>query len=149
MVEWLLACGAEVAATDYREFTPLHYATSRETAAALLAKGANINARPNTYSMTPLAAAAQRGNAEVVAFLLENGADASLADDMVFTPLHWAAWAGSKETVKLLLPKTPHWNGVDHSGWTARDWAACRGYADVVEVLIGWEQQQKKMKGIL
>ena len=104
LVEWLLAHGADHNATDYRVFTPLHYATSVEAAAALLAKGADINARPNNYSMTPLAAAAQRGNAEVVRFLLEKGADPSLADDMLFTPLHWAAWAGSRESVKLLLP---------------------------------------------
>ncbi|NQU76980.1 MAG: ankyrin repeat domain-containing protein, partial [Planctomycetes bacterium] len=133
MVKLLLSAGADVSVTDYRDFTPLHYARSAQAAQALLDGDAIINARPNNYSMTPLAAAAQRGDFKVVKFLLHQGADQTLADDMACTPLHWAAWAGDADSVKLLLTKselTP-----DKSGRTVLDYAACRGHQQVVDLL--------------
>ncbi len=83
--------------------TPLHYACEAgqlPTVRALVAAGARVNdlarvcsAGPFTtveVQASPLACAARLGHAEVVAFLLESGADPNLGDDS--DPVRSYAW---------------------------------------------------------
>jgi hypothetical protein len=69
----------------------------------LLDHGADINAIDDEYRSTPLGLAARWGRAEMVAFLLEQGADPSLAGAGWATPLGWAKKKGHAGVVEGLL----------------------------------------------
>lgn len=76
--------------------TPLQSAVTareEETAALLLARGADPNFR-HDRGFTPLHAAAHHGSERLVQLLLDHGADRSLADDEGRTPAAYARAAG-------------------------------------------------------
>ena len=114
----------------WNEETPLHRAAWEwdfETLAALLAAGADPNARellfpkwnprgPAGSGLTPLHWAANAGRANAVAALLAGGAnrDAQTSHQGI-TPLHQAAIAGKAETVITLLANKADPNIRD--GW--------------------------------
>jgi ankyrin repeat protein len=78
LIEVLLKAGATVDAANDSGTTPLMIAAasgSTSAVAALLAHGANVNAREKTYGQTALFFAAGRDRAEAVRFLLSKGAD--------------------------------------------------------------------------
>ena len=90
-----LAAGADVAARDDRDITPLHWAALRnenpEVAQALLAAGADLAARA-VADLTPLHAAAEGSeNPAVLGVLLAAGADPMARANNGRTPLHQAA----------------------------------------------------------
>lgn len=70
----LLAAGANAAHADVNGLQPLH-STNPKVAAMLLAAGADLEAREPRSGITPLIAHAHRGDAKMVKFLLEQGAD--------------------------------------------------------------------------
>jgi enterochelin esterase-like enzyme/outer membrane protein assembly factor BamB len=97
---------------------------------ALLAKGANVNAK-NAYGATALSFAADWGHLEVVKVLLANKADVNVKDTFYkFTPLSWAVSRGHADIVKALV----------EAGATGTDSAlqkmASTGRLDVVQVII-------------
>ncbi len=62
-----------------------------------------LNTR-NSKGMTPLVVACRSGSPEVVAFLLEHGADPLVLDDTRRrSALHWAALMDAPATVRVLL----------------------------------------------
>ena len=82
----------------------------------MLAHGADINDRedgfflsanaPKAQGHTPLHSLAGDGRLDVVALLVERGADVNaLSGDT--TPLYWAALYGRTEVVDLLIAKGP------------------------------------------
>ena len=81
-VEAFLARDPELAKTPGIHHIPiLSFATDGALAALLIARGANVNAMSRApFQTTPLHGAARRGYADVVAVLLDNGADATLRD---------------------------------------------------------------------
>ena len=80
------------------------------TAALLIAKGADVNAR-NGIGGTPLHVVALRGHKEIAELLLANGADVNAKDGGQKTPLDWAKIVG--HTLAALLRK--------HGGKTAAE----------------------------
>lgn len=79
LARWLIEQGADVnaAADNAQRVAPLHAAAAvcdRETAALLLARGADPNARQQ-MDYTPLHGAASRGDVELAKLLLAHGAD--------------------------------------------------------------------------
>jgi hypothetical protein len=75
--------------------------------ARCLEKGKSVNTR-RYDGLTLLCAAVQANNRSTVMFLLEHGADASIADTMNFDPLYWALHKGFFPIADLLLK-----HGVD------------------------------------
>jgi RNA polymerase sigma factor (sigma-70 family) len=65
-----------------------------EKAGALLEHGAEIDLVDDEYRSTPLGLAARAGNADMVAWLIERGADANKAGTPWATPLAWARKRG-------------------------------------------------------
>ncbi|KAL2438974.1 hypothetical protein ABEF95_015239 [Exophiala dermatitidis] len=99
---------------------PLHYVTRRssadllDVAQLLLLRGARINeilyqSHPPSFQRfqfmrmgTPLHEAAERGDMEMVEFLLNNGADATIQDTLGERPIQRAARYNHPEVVRLL-----------------------------------------------
>ena len=72
MVELLIKMKADVNATAYNGFTPLHLAKAKDIAALLVRAGADLDKLDN-WGKTPLQYAAQLGLAPVVEAILESG----------------------------------------------------------------------------
>lgn len=72
MVDLLIRMKADVNATAYNGFTPLHVTEAKDIAALLIKAGADLD-KPDNWGKTPLQAAAQHGLTPVVEAILESG----------------------------------------------------------------------------
>ena len=120
-------------------------------AALLLARGVDVNAAATTEAgagSTPLDSAARAGKANVVRFLIENGATVNAVDGRGQTHLFCGAGKGKTEVVKLLLAAGADPNIKDKYGTTPafaarlardRDLAALLG-ADIARELVRADQ---------
>jgi ankyrin repeat protein len=93
--------------------------------------------RPSTSGNPAVNWAARAGQGEIVALLLENGADLEMKDKDNKTPLLCAAWDGHMPVMKLLQAKGADIHARDNQGWTPLMRAAWKGRADIVKFL--WE----------
>ncbi len=76
-----------------------------ETVKALLAQGAEINAKTR-HGATALFYAADRGNVEMIKVLIEHGAELNLKDTFyTATAISWAAYNNRVEAVQLMLAR--------------------------------------------
>lgn len=110
--------------------TALHFAAvtgDKRMAELLLRAGADLNARDDTYQMTPIGWASEEGHMAMVQFLFECGADVDL---------HQAASYGLLERVKELLKGPRRQVNALAGGWTALHLAILWGHPDVVELLL-------------
>jgi len=85
---------------NWRQFTLLHdmaHTGALRKAALLLDHGADINVIDDEYRSTPLGYAARWGHREMVALLLERGADPNKAGGAWATPMAWARKRGHTE----------------------------------------------------
>lgn len=115
---------------------------------ALLAKGADVNAKNDEYGWTPLHSAAYAGKKDIAELLLSRGADVNaknkFKNEYGVTPLHIAANAGHKDIVELLLAKGADVNAKDSSGWTPLLMAVGQGKTDVTELMENHSLKQTK-----
>ncbi len=114
-----------------KDFTPATFIEcdgngDKEAVRLFLAAGMDVNA-PGDGGITALAAAAMKGNTELVRTLLDKGANPNLAATAGAvegtTPLMVAATGGHAEVVKLLLAKGAEVNAKDAKGLCAVDYA--------------------------
>ena len=164
----LLAAGADPNETNERGETALHWAVWRgrsvETIAALVDKGADLNARRKD-GRTAYALAVVSGQTQVASLLQARGADTGLSeldgyvrDCATADPEQLARLLATRPAVNhepgydRLLPDLAanHYtpavrallaaglpvNGRGEAGGTALHWACWKGHADLVEVLI-------------
>ena len=106
--------------------------------ALLLTKGhADIEAKDSS-GCTPLLIAAQYGQVEVVAFLLQKGAQLLALDKSGDTALHWASYKGSIPVCGLLgyYDNALTFAMVDQYGQTPLHLAALRGHTTVVRYIL-------------
>ena len=158
---------ANINTIDKQGFTPLMCAADKghkEVVALLLDKGADINAKavptkksgcyysalmmpttksryPSTISkdgFTPLMFAADKGHKEVVALLLDRGANINAASEgnFLYTALMIAAGRGYSEIVNLLLARGADVNASNSIGHTALTIAAGLGHKEIVPLLL-------------
>jgi ankyrin repeat protein len=102
---FLLENGMDPNHMNWHRFTLLHHmsAEGELAKAKLLVKhGADIDAIDEEYRSTPLGVAARRGQRTLVSFLLERGADPSIAGAAWATPLAWAQKYRHDDVAKML-----------------------------------------------
>ena len=92
---------------------------------------------------------AREGHADIVALLLEAGANPQEKSNSGWTPLHWAARNGHTDVVALLLEAGVNPQKKNASGRTPLHWAAKNGHADIVVLLLeaGANPQEKDAFG--
>lgn len=88
-------------------------------------------------SAMDLHTASQNGNDEIVARLLEQGADREARDTDGQTPIHVASWHGRESTVLLLLDQGAILDVKDVHGQAPLHLAALGGHDNVVAMLLG------------
>lgn len=107
-------------------------------ARAALAEGADPNAldlRSTSSGRRALNYAAENDRAEMIRWLVSNGADVNLPNKTGFTPLHHAAESGSVAAAEALLELEADPKAALPSGNTALDVARQRKKADLVRLL--------------
>ena len=104
--------------------------------AALRGTGIDANLK-DAVGRSPLRIAAERGDINVVTFLIENGADVNVTDANGNTPLIFIInKTGNFGITRRLLEKGAAVNLQNRSGETALMYAAWRGYASIVRLLL-------------
>lgn len=103
---------------------------------ALLEKDPGWLNRPDDRGKSPLFHAVTNNRVEIVAFLLEQGADPQFADATGLTPLHIAVWHGRAEPAKLLVERGADIHARDVFGDTPLHTAAMHGRVDMVRWLL-------------
>ncbi|KAK8147549.1 hypothetical protein G3M48_001448 [Beauveria asiatica] len=127
------------AATQSTIATPLYYASRlclKQTVDFLLKKQrCSIDERASS-GMTALAASCNAGHTEIVAMLLDAGADLRMTNNKGWTPLNFAAEKGYVEVVKLLFENGADVTVASSNGWTPLHAASVKGHTEVVKLLL-------------
>jgi ankyrin repeat protein len=129
-VRALLAESPELVRARTEGGTALHLAAianDRPLVDLLLAAGADLNARDDTYQMTPIGWANEEGHVDMVLYLFERGAEVDL---------HQAAAYGLVERVREFVKGSRRQINSVVGGWTPLQLATVWGHPDVVELLL-------------
>lgn len=127
MVKRYVANGIDVNTKSEAGHTPLYHCTDDSTLIKFLVEhGADLNAQ-DSWKQTPLLSgiAYLCYERENVKYMLENGADPSIPDELNTTCVHWAAHHGDLELIKLFLNHEKHkvdLNAKDSEGETPLHW---------------------------
>eukprot|EP01135_Chromosphaera_perkinsii_P004641 Nk52_evm34s292 gene=Nk52_evmTU34s292 len=101
-----------------------------------IAHGAETNWKnADSSNRTPIHAAVSQNDISLVEYLLQNGANASMCDDMGQSPLHIASEKGYTYVCILLLKRGVSSFMKDESGKDALSLGLDNGHADIVTVL--------------
>jgi TonB family protein len=104
---------------------------------ALIAAGADVNAKDDSGETSALDWAARKNHIEIMELLIAHGADVRARDFYGFTPLHHAAAWGGKESVELLLAHGADVNDAKNRvGQSPLHYAISPGREDVIALLI-------------
>ncbi|XP_064939202.1 uncharacterized protein LOC135650192 isoform X4 [Musa acuminata AAA Group] len=123
--------GPSVAAARYDDLEDL---------VSILSVGISPNSR-DSQGRTALHMAAANGHLEIVEYLIQNGADASMKQDLNAlnseknSPLHWACLNGHIEVVKLLIQGGASVSLLNSHERTPMDEAVSRGKMDVINAI--------------
>jgi cytohesin len=139
VVTALLAAGGSAVAKDHQGRTPLHAAArggNVAAATALLDKQKDAATIADNFGVTPLQLAARRRADQVVALLLDRGAQPNAQDKFGMTALHDATRANAPEIVSQLLAANANPAIADLYGTTALHLAGRYGSANVARLLL-------------
>lgn len=105
--------------------------------AKVLESGGNVNAAMAQGGVTPLMAAAERGNADILKLLLRRNPDLNAKESKGFTALMIAAKSGHSEIVRLLVAAGADQDLKNNAGFTAMEVAAAYDHHEVARLLGG------------
>ena len=131
--------GADPSARDERNWTPLHWLSfgkkaNIDVARALFEAGADANARAGQYTGTPLHS--NIASPEIVALLLQHGADPALSTEDGVTPLHAVAGTEHVDVARMLIDAGADVNAADSRGSTPLDGTCCCQELAVIRLLL-------------
>uniref|UniRef100_A0A0G4HBX3 Uncharacterized protein n=1 Tax=Chromera velia CCMP2878 TaxID=1169474 RepID=A0A0G4HBX3_9ALVE len=153
IVELLLSHDARADVVDVRGSTPLCYAAgpgaSVEIVDLLLSKGATMPPSGGDRA-SPLNSAVEKGNVEVVEYLLDKGVDVNLQTnpDEDRTALHVASARGDRQMLEILLSQHASVEAKDQWGQTSLHVAVEKGHPSIVEILLDMEGADVNVKEI-
>lgn len=136
---------ADVNALSKENLSPITYAARsdkfndadcKEVIESLVVNGADVNIKDGVSFYTPLIYAAERGNMEVVKYLVENGAIVKQSDLIDLTALMVASQNGHLNVVRYLLDHNADVNEQNKNHETPIIFAAKNGHLEVVKLLI-------------
>ncbi|XP_041372290.1 protein TANC1-like isoform X2 [Gigantopelta aegis] len=106
----------------------------------ILLSGASPNCRTEFYNNAPvLCVAAREAYSDMVALLLEFGADVDAVSDTGMSAVCHAAVAGNQEVIQMLCLKHGRLSLCDHQGQCAVVHAAVHGYLDTLAFLLQYD----------
>ena len=110
-----------------------------------LAQGVDINAKEDKLDVTALSLAALYDHAEIVAFLVQKGADVNVRGGKGETALHTAAFLGQYEVAELLVQKGADVNAKNEDGKTPisstmADWGTTEFVASLLQLKLDREK---------
>nr|XP_021334728.1 protein TANC1 isoform X2 [Danio rerio] len=113
------------------------YTPNVKVSRLLMLGGANVNYRTEVLNNGPvLCVQSHLGHQEMVALLLEFGANVDVLSENGMSALCYAAAAGHLELISLLCKRGAKVDHVDKSGQCALVHAALRGHSEVIECLL-------------
>ncbi|XP_072417958.1 protein TANC2-like isoform X1 [Chiloscyllium punctatum] len=113
------------------------YTPNIKVSRLLILGGANVNYRTEVLNNAPiLCVQSHLGNSDMVALLLEFGANVDACSESGLTPLGYAAASGHLTVVHLLSKRRAKVDHLDKNGQCALVHAALRGHLEVVKFLI-------------
>ena len=120
--------------------TPLHQAaewSDEAIVSALIAKGANVNAKMKGSLQTPLYIAINTNRPSIVRLLLDAGADRNAVFEGNWTPVHKAAECPDYEIMGMILEKEVDLNTqLPDRGWTSLHIATSCRHMQTVKMLL-------------
>jgi len=142
IARYLIELGADINLKDKDAASPLHnaaYLGNLEIVDRLIKKGAASVNEGNFRGQTPLHFACEKGHPEVVARLLDAGADIEAGDALGRTPLMVTSMSRNMEVVKILMKRGADINASLKRGpatYTVLSVSAMYGFKDLVDLLI-------------
>eukprot|EP01133_Synstelium_polycarpum_P006183 gene6183-7161_t len=133
-VRYLLSKGANPNLQTLQQTTPLHLATTLDTACALISAGACVNA-VDEEGETPAHYCIRESRLDTLALLLSNNADTCLSNDDGESPLHLAASLGEEKACQLLIAAGADIRLRDSNGSTPLAEAKLNGHVPIVQLL--------------
>ncbi|CAN6327084.1 unnamed protein product [Urochloa humidicola] len=132
------AASVAAAVRDANKRTALHFAAreGRTDVCQFLIEelGLPVDPKDDDYE-TPLIHAARQGHVHTAKYLLDHGADPSVASSLGATALHHAAGIGNTDLMNLLISKGVDIESESDAG-TPLVWAAGHGQLDAVKLLL-------------
>jgi len=109
---------------------------SLETVQRLIAEGQDPNQSNNPFSLLPLHYSCAVGDLKITEYLITNGANVNLHDDLTLTPLHHACSSGFPEIARVLITHGADIDAYDDMAWTPLHHACREEHLEVVRCLI-------------
>lgn len=127
--------------SDDTSMTPLHWACTEPNALPVVRLLVNHDRYAvevaDATGCTPLLIAAQHGQVDTVAYLLQHGANLHAVDASRDSATHWAAYKGSRQVLGLLsFYDTRQLTTADTYGQTPLHLAALRGHKSVCKYIL-------------
>jgi len=140
IVEYLVACGADINKQDHSGFTPLYEASLhgyQSIMSFLLSKGADVNLQ-DAHGRTVLHILCEKGNQDGAVLCLIEGKNVDLNKVDMFdrAALHWACKTGLEDFARILLGMGADVHLKTKGGDTALHWASYNGYGGICKLLL-------------